>query len=59
VRPVSREVINHHNRHAKVTFEDWELKGRRLERRAAREAKEAEWEMTQGWKSHNRIRGEA
>lgn len=45
-RPVSRAVIDQHNRHAKVTWADPELATKRNKARQANEQREAEWYMS-------------
>lgn len=44
--PVTVEVINRHNHHSRLTYEDWPLKRERLKLRAEQEEREAEWYMT-------------
>lgn len=55
---VSIDVIRRHNRHDRITWADPELSTARAARRAEREKRDAEWEMTQGWKVRNLPRGE-
>ena len=42
-RRVSVEVVERHNTHLPLTFEDWWLKSDRVKRLAAQEKREAEW----------------